>query len=295
MANYVLSCCSTADLSLERFAQLDIQWIPFHYELDGVEHLDDLGQTMPAEEFYAAMSAGADTKTSQVNVHEFKEHFERIVNQGKDVLHLTLSSGISGVIQSAELAANEVMAENPGSRVYVVDSLGASAGYGLIMDKLAELRDEGMGLEELRDWAINNRLKLHHWFYSTDLKFYVKGGRVSKAAGFFGTALRICPLLNVDNVGKLIPREKIRTKKRAAAAALAKMEEHAKGGLAYDGKVFISHSMMHNEVKELAAAIEQKFPNLAEPVQIFNIGTTIGSHTGPGTVALFFWGDERID
>lgn len=295
MSNYALSCCSTADLSLEYFAKRDIHWVPFHYELDGVSYADDLGQTITPAEFYAAMAAGADTKTSQVNVHEFTAHFERLIAAGKDVLHLTLSSGISGVIQSAEIAAREVMEAHPGSKVYIVDSLAASSGYGLLMDKLADLRDQGMSLEKLRDWAQENRLKVHHWFYSTDLTFFVKGGRVSKTAGFFGTALRICPLLNVDYRGQLIPREKIRTKKRAALAALSRMKEHAVNGLDYSGKVFISHSDRFEDAKNLAESIERSFAKLNGPVQIYDIGTTIGSHTGPGTIALFFWGDKRTD
>lgn len=295
MSTYALSCCSTADLTLEHFNRRSIEWIPFHYELDGVSHLDDLGQTMKPADFYAAMVAGADTKTSQVNVHEFTSHFERLVEEGKDVLHLTLSSGISGVLQSAEIAAREVMEAHPGSKVYVVDSLAASSGYGLLMDKLADLRDQGMGLEELRDWAEANRLGVHHWFYSTDLTFYVRGGRVSKAEGFIGSALKICPLLNVDYRGQLIPREKIRTKKRAARTAAKRMEEHALDGLDYSGKVYISQSACYDDARMLADIVESTFTKLDGPVQIYDIGTTIGSHTGPGTIALFFWGDKRTD
>ncbi|MBR3317224.1 MAG: DegV family protein [Atopobiaceae bacterium] len=295
MADYALSCCSTADLTLDHFNRRDIRWVPFHYELDGVQHLDDLYQTMDAQTFYDAMAAGADTKTSQINVQEFKDHFEKILAEGKNILHVTLSSGISGVIQSAEIAASEVMKEHPGALIYVVDSLAASSGYGLLMDKLADLRDAGMPLEELNSWALANRLHVHHWFYSTDLTFFIKGGRVSKVSGFFGTALKICPLLNVDRFGRLIPREKIRTKKRAAKAALAKMVEHADTGTDYAGKVYISQSACRADAEELAAMIESTFPKLNGSVQIYDIGTTIGSHTGPGTIALFFWGDKRVD
>ena len=163
------------------------------------------------------------------------------------------------------------------------------------MDKLADLRDEGMGIDALYDWAIKNRLKMHHWFFSTDLTFFVKGGRVSKVSGWFGTALKICPLLNVDKNGKLVPRSKLRGKAAVIKAMAAKMPEHALNGENYSEKCYMSHSACVEDAKEVASIIEKTFKKLKGKVEINNIGTTIGSHTGPGTVALFFWGDERID
>ena len=293
MTDYAISCCSTSDLTRDHFESRQVAWVPFHYELNGVERTDDLWQSISAEEFYATMAAGAETKTSQTNVQEFKDHFARLLTTHTNIVHITLSSGISGVIQSAEIAANEIMDEHPGCTVRIIDSLGASSGYGLLVDKLADLRDQGMGFDDLCQWAEENRLNVHHWFYSTDLTFYVKGGRVSKAAGFFGTALRICPLLNVDHAGKLVPREKIRTKRRACQAAFERMITYAQDGEDYNGKVFISQSAMYDDARALADMIEARFPRLDGPVQIYDIGTTIGSHTGPGTVALFFWGVKR--
>ena len=161
------------------------------------------------------------------------------------------------------------------------------------MDKMADLRDQGMSLEELYQWTNENKLKLHHWFFSTDLTFFVKGGRISKTSGWVGTMLNICPLLNVNNEGKLIPRYKIRTKKKVIKAIVDKMEEHAQNGLDYNGKCYISQSDCFEDAKEVADLIEARFPKLNGKVEINDIGTTIGSHTGPGTVALFYWGDER--
>ena len=166
-------------------------------------------------------------------------------------------------------------------------------GYGLLMDKLADLRDGGMELEALYDWAMAHRLQLHHWFFSTDLTFYVKGGRISKASGWFGTMLKICPLLNMDDAGKLIPRYKIRTKPKVIEAIVDKMAEHAEGGLDYSGKCYISNSGCYEDARAVADLVEQRFPHLDGKVEIYSVGTTIGSHTGPGTVALFFWGDQR--
>jgi len=293
MAPFILSCCSTADLSREHFEQRDIHYICFHYELDGKQYADDLGQTIPFDQFYQAMADGAETRTSQINMEEYRQYFEGFLKEGKDVLHLCLSSGISGSINSARLAQEELAAKYPERKLYVVDSLAASSGYGLLMDKLADLRDEGMDIDQLRDWAEENKLRLHHWFFSTDLTFYVKGGRVSKASGFVGTLLNICPLLNVSNEGKLIPRFKIRGKNKVIKEIVAKMEAFADGRENYDGKCYICHSAIMDAASEVARLVEERFPKLNGKVLINSIGTTIGSHTGPGTVALFFWGDKR--
>ena len=189
MADFVLSCCSTADLTKEHFQQRDISYICFHYALDGVDYPDDLGETMPFDKFYAAMANGAETRTSQVNISEFVDYFTPFLEQGKDILHVCLSSGLSGVSNSAENAARIVRERYPDRKIYIVDSLGASSGYGLLMDRLADLRDEGMPIDGVRDWAEAHKLELHHWFFSTDLTFYVKGGRISKVAGVFGGLL----------------------------------------------------------------------------------------------------------
>ena len=295
MEDYILSCCSTADLSKEDFKEKNIHYICFHYELNGVPYLDDLGESMDINEFYKKMQEGADTKTSTINADEFIAYFEPFLQEGKDILHLTLSSGITSVLNSAMIAKEMLSEKYPDRKIYIVDSLAASSGYGLLMDKLATLRDQGMSIDEVRDYAETNKRKLNHWFFSSDLTFYVKGGRVSKTAGFVGGVLSICPLLNVDVDGRLIPRQKIRTKKKAIGEIVRKMETFAEDGLAYSGKCYISQSACYEDARAVADLIEERFPNLNGKVEIKNIGTTIGSHTGPGTVALFFWGQERID
>ncbi len=295
MASYILSCCSTADLTKEHFERRDIRYICFHYWLDGKEYPDDLGQSIPFPEFYRAMAGGAETRTSQVNISEYLEYFEGFLSRGLDVLHVTLSSGISGSFGSAMDALRICRERYPERKIYVVDSLGASSGYGLLMDALADRRDEGYDIDRLKVWAIENRLHVHHWFFSTDLSFYVKGGRISKASGLVGTLLRICPLLNMDEQGRLIPREKVRTKKRVIRRALEMMQAHAEKGADYDGKVFICQSACRGDAEELAALVEQAFPKMDGKVLITDIGPTIGAHTGPGTVSLFFWGDKRVN
>ncbi len=295
MNKYILSCCSTADLTKEQLEALHIPYLPFHFFLDGVEYADDLGHSISNEDFYAAMVNGADTKTSMVAVGEYVDYFTKILSEGNDLLHVTLSSGISGSYRSALAAADIVRAEFPERKLYVVDSLAASAGYGLLMVNAASLRDKGYTIEELRDHIENTKLNLHHWFFSTDLTFYVKGGRVSKVAGFVGGMLNICPLLFVDKEGRLIPHSKIRTKNRVIDKIVDKMVEWAEDGVDYSGKCFISHSACIEDAKAVAAKVEARFPKLDGKVVINNIGTTIGSHTGPGTVALFFVGKDRKD
>jgi len=294
-SDYILSCCSTADLTREHFESRDISVLLFHYSLGGVEHVDDFGESIPFEEFYRRMADGEPTKTSQPNVDEFIEHFTPLLDTGKDVMHVCLSSGLSGVYNSACLARDAIMENYPGQKLYIVDSLGASSGYGLIMETLADKRDAGMPLDELHEWVEANKLRMHHWFFSTDLTFYIRGGRISKTAGTVGQALSICPLLNMDNLGHLVPRSKVRTKKRVIKEIEKRMEEHAEGGLDYSGKCFISQSACRDDARAVADLVEERFGNLDGRVLINYVGTTIGSHTGPGTVALFFWGDERVD
>lgn len=294
MNKFLLSCCSTSDLNVKHYKDRGIRYICFHYFLDGIEHKDDFGETLPISEFYKKMEQGAMTKTSQLNAQDYYNYFENLVNEGyKEILHLTLSSGISGTINSARIAVNMINEKYKDVKIYIVDSLAASSGYGLLMEKLADLKDEGKSIEEVRDWAENNRLFINHWFFSTDLKYYVRGGRISRTSGFFGNMLHVCPLLNVNDEGKLIPREKIIGKKKVINAIVKKMIENAKDGKDYNDYCYISHSAVFEDAKAVKDKVEDYFPNLKGKVEIFDIGTTIGSHTGPGTVALFFVGKER--
>ncbi|MBQ6316347.1 MAG: DegV family protein [Oscillospiraceae bacterium] len=293
--SYILSCCSTADLSKEHFESRDIHYICFHYQIDGEDYPDDLGQSIPFDVFYERMKNGADTKTAQVSVGEYVDYFTPFLDEGRDIIHVSLSSGISGTVNAARNAAAILHERYPDRKIHIIDSLGASSGYGLLMDTAATLRDAGMSAHDLAKWIEANKLKLHHWFFSTDLTFFVRGGRISKTAAVFGGLLEICPLMNMDNLGRLIPRYKIRTKKKVIREIVKMMERYARGGLDYDGKCYISMSACYDDARAVADLVERCFPRLNGRVVINNIGTTIGSHTGPGTVALFFWGSERID
>lgn len=293
MSEFILSCCSTADMPLEFFQTRNVHLICFHFNMDGTEYADDLGQSIPFDEFYQRIADGAEPTTSQVNVQQYIEFFESFLKEGKDILHIVFSSGLSGSYNSACIARETLEEQYPDNKIYLVDSLAASSGYGLLVDTAADMRDSGKSAEEIVAWLEENKLNLHHWFFSTDLTSYIRGGRVSPVAGFFGTMLKICPLLNVNNEGKLIPRTKCRGKSKAVEEIVAQMVAHAEGGLDYSGKCFISNSACLADAETVASRVEETFKNLNGKVMINNIGTVIGSHTGPGTVAMFFYGDKR--
>lgn len=295
MHNYILSCGSTADLTQTQMHERDIRYVCFHFLLDGEDYADDMGQSISQKELYERMLAGAQTKTTQISPTAYMEYFENLLNEGQDVLHIEFSSGLSGTYNSACLAAAELNEKYPERKIYVVDSLAASSGYGLIMETLADMRDKGSDIEEVYQWIENNKRRMHHWFFSTDLTFYIRGGRISKTAGMIGSILNICPFLNMDCLGKLKLREKIHGKKKVIHHTVSMMEQHAENGLDYHGKCYICHSDCIEDAQMLAKLVTERFPHIQGNVEIYPIGATIGTHTGPGTLALFFWGDERID
>ncbi len=295
MTDYILSCCSTADLTKIHFSNRQIRYICFHFTLGNQEYLDDLGESVYPEELYRRMLSGEDAVTSPVRQDEYEAFFEEGLKEGKDILHVTLSTGISETYTAACAARDVLLKRYPERKLYIVDSLAASSGYGLLMETLADLRDSGMGIDELYQWAENNKLHLHHWFFSSDLTFYIKGGRVSKTVGLVNSVMDICPLLYVNKAGRLAPKETMYTKKNVIKHIVKQMELHAQDGLDYSGKCYVCHSVCMEDARAVASLVESKFKKLKGKVEIFPVGVTIGSHTGPGTVALFFFGDERTN
>lgn len=295
MGKFILTCCSTADMSKDYFIKRDVPYTCFHFHMNGKDYDDDLGETIPFNEFYDSIAKGATPTTSQVNSEEFVEFFEKFLKQGKDILHVSLSTGLSGVFNSANIAKDMLMGKYPDRKILIVDSLGASSGYGLLVATLADMRDEGTDIDTVYNWAEDNKLRVHHWFFSTDLTNYKRGGRITGAEALFGTMLGICPLLNMNNLGELIPRKKIRTKRRVIEEIVRMMEEHAEDGKDYVGKCFISNSHCYDDAVKVKELIEDKFPQLKGKIIINSVGTVIGAHTGPGTVALFFMGDKRVE
>ena len=289
MSNYVLTCCSTADVSEKYLQSRDVKYVYFNYELGGEQCKDDFGRTNPPATLYKRMLAGEDCRTSQVSIGEYMDFWRPFLEEGKDVLHVTLSSGVSGTYESACQAKEEIEQEFPGRKVAVVDSLQASSGYGLLVDGLADKRDEGLSFEEAVAWA--EEARVYGWFFSTDLTFFVRGGRISKTAGLLGGMLNICPIMSFEPNGTLAVKEKARGKKKAIARVVEIMTQTAEQGNAYARKVFISNSECASDAQAVKELIQEKLPQTGD-INIFTIGATIGVHTGPGTVATFWWGEE---
>ena len=290
---YTITCCSTADMPASYMEEHAIPYACFHFHLNGKEYADDLGASIPFEEFYRQIDEGAMPTTAQINPEEYEALFLPILKEGRDICHLTLSSGISGSINSARIAAANLMEEYPERKIIVIDSLCASVGYGLLVDTALTLQKEGMDLDTLANWLTENRTKLHHWLTTSDLTHLRRGGRVSASAAFFGNMLGICPIMQVSRTGTLIPQDKCRGSKKALRELKDRMVRYAQDGPAYKGKCFIGHSARPQEAQYLAGLIEEAFPQLAGKILITSIGTVIGSHTGPGTVVVAFWGGER--
>ncbi len=294
MADYVLSCCSMCDLSQEWLDSRDVHYLYFNYEINGKVCKDDFGKTIPPADLYARMLAGAEVRTSQISVGEYMNDWRPFLEAGKDILHICLASGLSGTYGSACMARDSIAQEFPERKVIVIDSTSGSSGYGLLMDKLADLRDEGYSLEDLAAWTEAHKAELNTWFVTTDLTFLIRGGRVSKAAGLLGGMLNICPMLDIEPDGTLAVKEKIRTKRKAFQRQLMKMETLAQNGFDYDQRVFITNTECLADAKAVASMVEAKFHKLRDgKVEIFDVGAGIGCHLGPGTVVLSFWGAPR--
>ena len=213
--------------------------------------------------------------------------------QHGDLLHLSFTSGQSGSVHNAEFAGKMLQEKYPDKKIVVIDTLCSSSGYGLLVDYAADMRDAGETLEDTAAWVTAHRQRIHHQFFSTDLSFYRRSGRMSGAAATLGAILGICPIMRLNDAGRIIAYDKVRGKKKAVAETTRIMLEHAENGAAYDGKCYICNSNCRADAEALRASLEKAFPALKDKIVITNIGTIIASHCGPGTVAVFFVGDER--
>ena len=294
MEDYIITTSSTADLPKEYFVKKDLKFVKYHFELDGKEYLDDLGDSISSKEFYEKIKEGCNTRTSLVNEEEYIKFFEELLESKKNIIHIELSSGISGSYNSAKNAAERLNQINE-NKIKVIDSLAASSGLGLLVDSALDLKKQGKSFDEVVDFLENNKLNLHHWFFSTNLERYFKGGRISKTSFMLGSFLNIYPLLNVSKEGKLVVRKKLHGIKAVRKEILNMLYENIQDKENYSGKIFICHSDFLEEACHLAKIIEEKFPKIKEEIKINNIGPTIGSHSGVGTFAVFFFGTKRED
>ena len=290
---FTLSCCSTVDLPYAYMEQRDIPVLFYTYVVDGREYIDDMGRDPEAlPRFYNFLKEGKLPQTSQINVGTYLEFFEKLLQKG-DVLHIAFTSGQSGSVHNAELAAKELQEQYPQRKIIVIDSLCSSSGYGMLVDTVAEMRDAGKNIDEVAQWVMDNRNTLHHQFFSSDMTQFRRTGRVSGAAAMVATIMNICPIMRLDAAGAIKAYGKVRGKKKAVEATVDAMVEHAQGGVNYDQRCYVCHSQCPEDAQLLIDALEGKFPNVKGKIRLCDIGTIIGSHSGPGTVAVFFYGDER--
>lgn len=284
---FTLTTDSTADMPIAYYADNDIDFTRLKFTIDGNTYSDG-DPNMSGKIFYDLVRSGKASVTTQVNIEEFKEFFEKALEKGKDVLHLCFSSGLSGTCNSALIAADELSEKYPDRKVVVVDSLCASMGQGLLLDYAVALRDEGKSIDEVAKWLENNKLKLVHYFTVDDLGHLQRGGRISKLTAVFGGLLNVKPILHVDNNGKLVSVGKVRGRKQSLDELVKIM------GKLQDGKqkkAFISHG---DAEKDALYVAEQMKSRLGVETVITNcIGPVIGGHSGPGTIAVFYIGTER--
>ena len=291
---FTLSCCSTVDLPYSYMESRDIPVLFYTYVVDGREYDDDMGRDPEAlPRFYGFLKEGKLPQTSQINVAAYTEFFEKLLDKGGDVLHIAFTSGQSGSVHNAFLAAEELKDRYPGQRLVVIDSLCSSSGYGLLVDYAADMRDEGKTLDEVAQWVLDNRNKVHHQFFSSDMTQFRRTGRVSGAAAAVATVLNICPIMRLDDKGAIKAYSKVRGKKKAVETTVDTMEQCARNGRDYDGKCFVCHSQCPEDARLVIEAVEERFPKLKGEIRLCDIGTIIGSHAGQGTVAVFFMGNER--
>lgn len=278
------SCC---DFPTPMYGQLGLTFVPLTVEFRGNTFDDKNDNTL--KDMYQGLRAGEVAKTSAVNPSRWSQAMEKALAAGKDVLVLAFSSGLSTTYQSAVIAAEELKDEYPDRKIQVIDTLCASMGQGLLVWYACKKRDEGLSLDEVAQWVLDNRLHLCHWFTVDDLMYLKRGGRISAATALVGTMLQIKPLLHVDDEGHLINMTKTRGRKAAIDAMVKKAQELGAG---YDNStMFISHGDCLSDAEYLSRQLKEKCG--VKDVVISYVGAVIGSHSGPGTLALFFLGSHR--
>lgn len=281
------SCCDLTD-ALAKEEELSV--IPMVLNISGNEYHNYLDEReISSKDFYARLRSGENASTSAVNMDVFTGVFEDILKQDKDVLYLGFSSGLSSTYHVSTLVADELSKKYPDSKIYCVDTLAASMGEGLLVYLSALQKQAGKSIEEVRDFAENNKLKLCHWFTVDDLNHLKRGGRVSATTAFVGSLLNIKPILHVDDEGHLINVGKVRGRKMSIETIFENMKKSAINPS--EQIIFISHGDCEEDALTLKKMVEKEFH--PKEIHINTIGPVIGAHSGPGTLALFFLGTHR--
>ena len=294
MQDYVISCESTVDMPYSYISKRNIPVIFYSYSINDKEYVDDMLRTPDAmSDFYRQIDDGKIPSTSQLNQSAYEEFFESLINMG-NIMHISLGTGMTKSFQNARNAALALMDKHPDRRIVVIDSLCSSSGYGMLVNYAADMKELGRTIDEVATWVEEHRQNIHHQFFSTRLDFYRRSGRISGPTAMIATIIGICPIMRLDDKGKIIAYSKVRGKNNAIKETLNAMQNHAVNGSQYNGKCYICHSNCLDEAVSVRDAIVKQFPNIDNSkIEIFDIGTIIASHCGPGTVAVFFLGDKR--
>ena len=289
MSEYVITTDNNSDLPESYYAEHNVGCTYLSYSMDGQNYSNE--NFLPVEEFYDKMRKGSMPTTAQVNPEAAKALMEPYLKEGKDILHIAFSSGLSGSYNSARIAGEELMEKYPDRKIIVLDSLAASLGQGMIVYLAQQQKEEGKSIDEVAQWVKDHRLNVVHAFTVDDLNHLYRGGRVSKTTAVVGGVLNIKPVLHVDNEGKLIPVGKVRGRKKSLLALVDMMDQKLGSYKDSCDTIFVSHGDCIEDAQFVIDKIKEKYP--IKTVLVNYVGATIGAHSGPGTVALFFLGDER--
>lgn len=290
MASYVIVTDSSADLSAQMAEEAGVQVLPLRFTVEGQTYYNwPDNREMDPKVFYRMLREGEVATTAAVNISQYLDMLEPILQSGTDVLVLSFSSGLSATYDSSRLAAEELREKYPQRKIFAVDTLCASLGQGLLVWYAAQLKDQGKSIEEVRDWVEENKLHLCHQFTVDDLHFLKRGGRISATTAVVGTMLKIKPVLHVDDGGKLVNIGKARGRKASLKALVDRMEETAVDPAGQT--VFISHGDCMEDAEYVAGLVKERMG--VQDVRINYVGPVIGAHSGPGTLALFHLGSRR--
>ena len=289
MDNYVIVSDATLDLPFDVVKEFDIRVIPMGISLDDSEynHYPD-ERELPIEEFYSKLKNGAVSHTTQITPAVFMDYFTDILEQGMDILYIAFSSGLSGTYNTSQIVIRDLVEEYPDRKIYIVDSLCASVGEGLLLLNVAMQKKNGLSIDELRDWAEQNKRRARHWFTVKDLFHLKRGGRITSIEAIVGTALKIRPVLSTDDAGRLTVVSKVRGSRAELDFLINKLLEE--GTDLSSQTVIIGHADDLGQAKELESLIRDK--NVVKDIAIAKVGPVIGTHTGPGMLALTFMGDN---
>ena len=289
MKDFIICTENTSDLPLDYVKENNIGVINFTYMIDGETY--GSYQDLPYKEFYSRVRAGSMPTTSQVNPEEGREFLEKYLDQGYDILHISFSSGLSGTCNNMKLVAQELNEERQDCKIIVIDTLAASMGEGLLVHQAVKMKQRGKSMDEIAQWIEEHKLNLVHLFTVDDLNHLCRGGRVSKTTALIGTMVNIKPVLHVDNEGHLVALDKVRGRKKSLQTLVDYMSNQMGSYVDKNEEVFISHGDCEEDAQYVANLVKEKFG--IEKFLINPVCATVGAHSGPGTIALFFMGDKR--